>query len=311
MTLAINGLEITLGGATVLDGIDLRVEDGETLAVLGPSGSGKSTLLRAVAGLLAPSAGTVTRDGEDLAGLAAHRRGFGVVFQSYALFEHLDVSDNVAYGLRMRDVPKPDRRERVVAALALVGLGGYGARTIDTLSGGERQRVALARALVVEPEVLLLDEPLGAIDGALKGRLLEDLGRITVDRTALYVTHDHDEALTIGDRVALLRDGRLVAVDDPETLWTRPPDVWSARFLGHPNVYEDGGPFADGPCLVPERAVGVGGAIGGTVTDRRFAGDGWQVTADVGVPLRYRASTAPAIGESVSFTVEDVVDLAG
>jgi thiamine transport system ATP-binding protein len=310
VTLAIDGLGITLGGATILVGIDLHVEDGETLAVLGPSGSGKSTLLRAVAGLVEPSAGTVSRNGEDLAGLAAHRRGFGVVFQAYALFEHLDVSGNVAYGLRMRDVPKAERRERVGEALSLVGLGGYGPRTIDTLSGGERQRVALARALVVEPEVLLLDEPLGAIDVALKDQLLGDLQGITTGRTAIYVTHDHDEALTIGDRVALMREGRVVAIDTPERLWTSPPDPWSARFLGHPNVYEMS-PFADGPCLVPEQSVRPGADVTGPVIDRRFVGDGWQVTADVGVALRYRAASAPAIGESVSLTVEDVVDLEG
>ena len=308
MSLSLTDLRVSLGGSQILDGIDLEVADGETLAVLGPSGSGKSTLLRTIAGLVDPSTGTIVGHGTDLAGVAPHLRGFGVVFQAYALFEHLDVAGNVAYGLRMRNVPKPERRERVGGALALVGLGGYGDRDVDTLSGGERQRVALARALVVEPEVLLLDEPLGAIDVALKGQLLADLQRITTGRTAIYVTHDHDEALTIGDRVALMRGGRIVAIDAPEALWTAPPDVWSARFLGHPNVYESS-PFADGPCLVPEQSVRVGGDRSGIVSETRFVGDGWQVTADVGVPLRYRTTSAPAIGEEVSLAVDEVVGL--
>lgn len=281
MSLLLEGVSVELGGSRILHDITFDVAEGETLAILGPSGSGKSTLLRAVAGLVPTSEGRISLDGADLAGVAVHHRRFGVVFQSYALFDHLDVAGNVGFGPRMAGLRGRPLADAVTAALERVGLAGIVDRDVATLSGGERQRVALARALVVDPVALLLDEPLGAVDTALKEVLLAELAGIVATRTTLYVTHDHDEALTIGGRVALLRDGRLVAMGTPERLWSEPPDPWSARFLGHPNVYEDGGPFATHPVLVPERSIRVdpAGPLGATVTSSRFAGDGWRIAA--------------------------------
>ncbi len=311
MSLEVIDLDVDLDGLPTLVEVSLTVADGETVAVLGPSGSGKSTLLRTVAGLVAPVAGTIRWDGDDLADVPPHERGFGFVFQAYALFEHLDVAGNVAFGLELRGVPGPEVRRRVDETLDLVGLGGMADRSVDRLSGGERQRVALARALVIDPPLLLLDEPLGAIDVALKERLLGDVAGLLDDRTALYVTHDHDEALAIGDRVAILREGRLVAVDTPEGLWSRPPDAWSARFLGHRNVWEDASPFGPGPLLVPEQAIrpaDVG--VAATVTASRFVGDGWRVEADVdGIPVTFRCPDPMPTGTEVRLAADEVVAL--
>ncbi|MEX1288669.1 MAG: ABC transporter ATP-binding protein [Acidimicrobiia bacterium] len=311
MSLEVIDLDVDLDGLPTLVGVSLTVADGETVAVLGPSGSGKSTLLRTVAGLVAPVAGTIRWDGDDLADVPPHERGFGFVFQAYALFEHLDVAGNVAFGLELRGVPGPQVRRRVDETLDLVGLGGMADRSVDRLSGGERQRVALARALVIDPPLLLLDEPLGAIDVALKERLLGDVAGLLDDRTALYVTHDHDEALAIGDRVAILREGRLVAVDTPEGLWSRPPDAWSARFLGHRNVWEDASPFGPGPLLVPEQAIrpaDVG--VAATVAASRFVGDGWRVEADVdGTPVTFRCADPIPAGTEVRLAADEVVAL--
>jgi thiamine transport system ATP-binding protein len=307
VTLRLADVSVVYGDTTALAGVTVEVEPGETLALLGPSGSGKSTLLRAVAGIEPLSGGTVSLDGVDLTRVPVHERGFGVVFQSYALFEHLDVAGNVAFGLRMRG----STTAAATAALELVGLAGFGTRPVDSLSGGERQRVALARALAIDPPVLLLDEPLGAIDVALKARLLDDLARLVADRTTIYVTHDHDEALTIGDRVAVLREGRLVAIDTPERLWSSPPDVWTARFLGHPNVYADGGPFGAGPHLVPERSIRVGGTgVAATVVGCRFAGDRWRVEAEVdGEPVVFHDDVRRGVGADVSLSAGAVVPL--
>lgn len=309
MSLLIDRLSVDLDGTRILHDMTLEVADGETVAVLGPSGSGKSTLLRAVAGLVPPAAGTVSVDGRDLAGVPVHERGFGVVFQAYALFEHLDVAGNVAFGLRMRGLDRSEVQRRVADALDRVGLGGLGDRAVDTLSGGERQRVALARALVVDPVVLLADEPLGAVDVALKDRLLGDVGAVVADHTTLYVTHDHDEAMTIGDRVALLREGRLVAVGVPSELWSRPPDPWSARFLGHRNVYEDGGPFGEHPLLVPEASVVAGdGGLPGTVTASTFAGDAWRITARIDDDdVTFRSHEPIETGTTVHLSANQVV----
>ena len=238
--LAIENVTVCFGQLAALDGVTLDVGDGEIVAVLGPSGSGKSTLLRVIAGLQRPDAGRVVLDGEDLATIPPHRRGIGLVFQDHALFHHRDVRGNVAFGLRMRgdDGTAIDRRVREL--LELVGLAGYEHRAIATLSGGEQQRVALARALAPEPRVLLLDEPLGSLDRRLRDRLLEELGRIfaEVGVTALYVTHDQAEAFALGDRVAIMRTGRVAQVGTADELWARPADEDVARFLGLANVQD-------------------------------------------------------------------------
>lgn len=232
--LEIRGASITFGPTRALDQVDLVIETGERMALLGPSGSGKTTLLRAVAGLERLDAGSVSWDGRDMTALPAHERRFGLVFQDFALFPHLDVGRNVAFGLRMQGVEPSDRAERVREALARVDLDGFAGRPVSSLSGGQAQRVALARALVVRPRMLLLDEPLGALDRELRQRLAADL-RDLLDRlgiTALHVTHDQEEAFAVADRVALLAEGRILQVASPRDLWRSPATETVARFIG-------------------------------------------------------------------------------
>ena len=238
--LAVRDLVVRYPGAgrgapavTAVDGVSVDVPVGEVLALLGPSGCGKSSLLRAVAGLEPPTAGAVTWDGVDLAAVPVHRRGFGLVFQDGQLFPHRDVAGNVAYGLR--GMPRDARAARVAELLELVGLPGYDRRPVATLSGGERQRVALARSLAPRPRLLLLDEPLSALDRSLRERLADDLRRalVATGTTALFVTHDQDEAATVADRVAVMSAGRLLQVAAPETLWRRPATREVAEFLGY------------------------------------------------------------------------------
>lgn len=220
---------------TAVAGVDLDVAVGEILALLGPSGSGKSSLLRAVAGLEPVAAGSVSWDGRDVTDVPVHRRGFGLMFQEGQLFPHRSVGGNIAYGLAMSGVPRAVRARRVAELLELVGLEGYGPRPVSTLSGGQAQRVALARSLAPEPKLLLLDEPLSALDRGLRDRLtgeLHDILRRT-GTTALYVTHDHDEAFTVADRVAVMIDGHLAQVDEPARLWREPADRRVAAFLGY------------------------------------------------------------------------------
>ena len=254
--LRVEDVRVRFDGKAALDGASLEVGDGEVLTVLGPSGSGKTTLLRVVAGLQIPDGGHVLLDGVDLAGTPPHRRGIGLVFQDHALFPHRDVAGNVSFGLRMRGDPPERIASRTAELLALVGLTGFDQRSVGSLSGGEQQRVALARALAPEPRVLLLDEPLGSLDRRLRDRLLEDLDRLFTDVgvTAVYVTHDQAEAFTLGDRIAVMRDGRVVQVATPDELWANPVDGDTARFLGIENV-------VDGEVVRPE-AVSVRSAAG-------------------------------------------------
>jgi thiamine transport system ATP-binding protein len=232
--LGVEDVTVRFGEQAALDGVSLSLDDGEVVGVLGPSGSGKSTLLRVIAGLQLPDRGRVRLDGRDLARVAPHRRGIAMVFQDHALFDHRDVWGNVAFGLRMRGDSHAAIDRRVHELVGLVGLSGLERRAIATLSGGEQQRVALARALAPEPRVLLLDEPLGSLDRRLRDRLLDDLGALftELDVTALYVTHEQAEAFALGDRVAVLRDGRIAQVGTPDDVWARPADEDVARFLG-------------------------------------------------------------------------------
>lgn len=234
MTLRVHDLTVTYDDLVAVSGVDLTVHDGEVVALLGPSGCGKSTLLRAVAGLERPAGGTVSWDGRDLTGVPPHRRGFGLVFQDGQLFPHRDVAGNVAFGLRMSGMDRAARRERVAELLELVGLAGYQRRRVTELSGGEQQRVALARALAPRPRLLLLDEPLSALDRTLREQLAVDLAALLREAgaTALLVTHDHDEAFTLADRVAVMDAGRLRQVDTPDQVWRRPADERVAAFLG-------------------------------------------------------------------------------
>jgi thiamine transport system ATP-binding protein len=328
--LRLKGVEVRFGSIVALDGADLEVADGEQVTVLGPSGSGKSTLLRAVAGLEHPSAGAISWDGHDLARVPPHRRGFGLMFQDYVLFPHHDVAGNVAFGLRMHRQPKGRAEQRVTEVLEMVGLAGYERRRVTELSGGEQQRVALARALAPSPSLLMLDEPLGALDRTLRQRLVTELGTL-FDRlrlTILYVTHDQEEALALGDRVVLMREGRVETVLPPEELWRHPPTEFAARFLGLNNIAQahvDG----QGRAVTPWGAVAVpdgtpagqrsillrpegfrpdpAGTITGIVTTRRFRGD--RVLLDVAVdgapPLEVRADwpDLPVTGSELSLRV--------
>lgn len=226
-------------GKPVLAGISLQVAQGEVLALLGPSGSGKSTLLSIVAGLEQPDSGQVLWNGQDVTAVPPHQRGFGLMFQDYALFPHRDVFGNVAFGLQMAGQRAEATAASVQAALALVGLQGFERRDVNSLSGGEQQRVALARALASEPQLLMLDEPLGSLDRALRTHLVSQLASILRQQqlTSLYVTHDQEEAYAIADRVAILNAGHLAQIGTPEQLYRKPATVFVARFLGMQNIF--------------------------------------------------------------------------
>jgi thiamine transport system ATP-binding protein len=300
--------------------------------VLGPSGGGKSTLLRVIAGLEEPRAGRLELDGRDLAGVPAHERGVGLMFQDYALFPHRDVAQNVAFGLRMQGQGRDAARTRVRELLELVGLPGAEARPVSQLSGGEQQRVALARALAPRPRLLMLDEPMGSLDRALRERLPEELRAIfgELGLTVIYVTHDQDEALSVADRVVLLAEGRLVADGTPEALWTRPPSGWTARFLGFRNVASGrlAGNILDTPWgrLPAELAADVradgevtvvlrpaalvadaDGPIRGRVGARRFRGDHVLLLIEVdGAPTLHveaREGELPAVGDRIGLSL--------
>jgi spermidine/putrescine transport system ATP-binding protein len=225
-------------GKPLLEGVSLRVGRGETLCLLGPSGGGKSTLLRIVAGLEQAESGRVLWNGEDITRTPVHRRGFGLMFQDYALFPHLNVAENVAFGLRMQQLPGGRIQSEVAGALARVELAGFEHRRVADLSGGEQQRVALARALAPRPQLLMLDEPLGALDRALREQLGSQLRRLLreLQIPALYVTHDQEEAFGVAQRVALLHNGRIVQSGRPEELIAHPGSAWAADFLGLGNI---------------------------------------------------------------------------
>lgn len=253
-------LTLHFGSVAALDHFDLTVPDGHVVSVLGPSGCGKSTLLRAIAGLQSLEAGEVLWDGRSLRDTPPHRRGFGLMFQDYSLFPHKTVAGNVAFGLRMVGVDRAEVSRRVDAALERVGLRGYRDRSIGNLSGGEQQRVALARALAPEPRLLMLDEPLGALDRTLRERLLGELRQLFADLgiTAIYVTHDQEEAFALADHVVVMRDGRVEQEGGPEEVWRRPAGEWVARFLGLANIVE--ARLEDGWAVTPWARFRVSGA---------------------------------------------------
>lgn len=231
--LEVSDVTVSFGDLVAVDRADLSVEDGERVAVLGPSGSGKSTLLRAIAGLETLDSGTVSWDGLALDGIQPHRRRFGFMFQGYVLFPHMTVGENVAFGLRMDDRAPAEISDRVEEVLTWVGMEGFADRGVDRLSGGEQQRVALARTLAPRPRLIMLDEPLGALDRTLRERLLTEMTELLerAGTTTLYVTHDHDEASAIADRVAVMRSGRIIQVAPMDELRRAPADDWVADFL--------------------------------------------------------------------------------
>ncbi|GGS13705.1 ABC transporter ATP-binding protein [Actinokineospora fastidiosa] len=320
--LSVSGLTVRYGSVTAVSDVDLSIGDGEVLALLGPSGCGKSTLLRAVAGL-EPAEGTVCWDGADLADVPVHRRGFGLVFQDGQLFPHRDVAGNVAFGLRMQGRKSP---ERVAELLTLVGLAGYESRRVTSLSGGEQQRVALARALAPRPRLLLLDEPLSALDRSMREQLAMDLATLlrAAGTTAMVVTHDHDEAFTLADRVAVMNAGRVNQTGDPAEVWRRPVDEETARFLGCTTFLP--GRVANGvltcefgaiPLAAPDGAVHVGlrptalrpapAGVAGKVTGRVHRHDHVRLVVDAGraVDAVAEVTNAPSVGDEVTLTLDE------
>jgi putative spermidine/putrescine transport system ATP-binding protein len=276
--LRLDGLTKRWSEGVTVGPVGLAVEEGEIVALLGPSGSGKTTILRLLAGFEVPDAGTIAVQGDDVTRVAPAGRRFGMVFQHYALFPHLDVGANVAFGLH--GVPRPAAAERVARALARVDLAGFERRKVQELSGGQQQRVALARALAPEPRILLLDEPLSNLDPALRERTRRELRSVIkqVGITALFVTHEQEEAFDLGDRIALLRSGRLEQVGTPEDLYERPASLFAATFVGRSNVFR--GPAAaalgGGPGEVivvrPEQLRFGASGLEGVVVERRYTG---------------------------------------
>jgi thiamine transport system ATP-binding protein len=323
MALSVDHLSVRFGATVAVDDVSLSLDSGQILAVLGPSGCGKSTLLRAVAGLEQATAGGVAYDGQDLAGVPTHKRGFALMFQDGQLFDHQTVAGNVGYPLRLRHESRRAVAARVEELLELVGLDGYGGRPPATLSGGERQRVALARALAVRPRLLLLDEPLSALDRTLRERLAVELREILVGAgtTALLVTHDHDEAFAVADRMALMRSGRLVQEGTLDQVWSAPADPEAARFLGYATVLEGqrAARLLDAAGAPPGRAIALrrsalrvqpGGALTGVVTEARVTPEQTRVVVDVeGFGLLDAVADVPLV-VPVGETVDLAVDLA-
>ncbi|WP_191485497.1 ABC transporter ATP-binding protein [Pseudomonas sp. FEN] len=240
MTLAVQFTHVSrqFGEVKAVDRVSIDIQDGEFFSMLGPSGSGKTTCLRLIAGFEQPSAGSIRIHGEEAAGLPPYQRDVNTVFQDYALFPHMNVRDNVAYGLKVKGVDKRERLNRAEEALGMVALAGYGERKPVQLSGGQRQRVALARALVNRPRVLLLDEPLGALDLKLREQMQGELKKLQrqLGITFIFVTHDQTEALSMSDRVAVFNKGRIEQVDSPRNLYMKPATAFVAEFVGTSNV---------------------------------------------------------------------------
>jgi iron(III) transport system ATP-binding protein len=238
IAIAVEGVAVRFGESVALRSVSLTVEPGELVLLLGPSGCGKSTLLRSIAGFVTPDAGRVLFDGEDVTGLPPHRRQIGMVFQSFALFPHLSVGENVAFGLREQRRPSSEISERIERSLSDVKMGGFSSRRVDQLSGGEQQRVALARALVTRPRCLLLDEPLSNLDAGLRHSMREEIRRVCKEHglTTLYVTHDQKEALAIADRIAVMKAGKIEQVGSPWEIYRAPRSRSVATFLGETNL---------------------------------------------------------------------------
>ncbi|MFD8835356.1 ABC transporter ATP-binding protein [Streptomyces griseofuscus] len=239
MSIRFDSVTVAYDGNVVLDSLDLTVEPGEVMALLGPSGSGKTTALRAVAGFVRPTSGRVLLGGRDVTDLPPYRRGIGMVVQQYALFPHLRVDENVAFGLKARGTARSEIRQRVGEALEMTGMAGYARRHPRELSGGQQQRVAIARALAIRPGVLLLDEPLSALDAQLRSGMLAELARLhreLPEVSMLYVTHDQVEALTLADRIAVMDKARLRACGTPKDLYRAPADAFTASFVGGANL---------------------------------------------------------------------------
>ncbi|MCM5557638.1 ABC transporter ATP-binding protein [Pleomorphomonas sp. JP5] len=324
----LTGIAKAFGKVTALDAMDLVIDDGELVCLLGPSGSGKSTLLRVIGGFETPSEGTIAIDGVDVTHLPPERRPTAMVFQSHALWSHMTVHGNIAFGLKLRRLPRTEIRERVEKVLDLVGLAGYGARLPSQLSGGQQQRVALARSLVIEPKILLLDEPFASLDQHLRERLRDEVRDIQqrLGITAVFVTHGQDEALAISDRIVVLADGRMQQVGRPGEIYAEPKTAFVAGFIGAMNMLDgtlaEGEVVAGGLRLAAEGAGPARLAIrpedialtepedGRTVTVRRMIDFGSHVVIDSaladGTHLRIQTDKTIRVeaGERVGIHVE-------
>ncbi|TNC51203.1 ABC transporter ATP-binding protein [Rubellimicrobium rubrum] len=275
----LRGVHKHYGDYHALRGIDLEIRQGEFFSLLGPSGCGKTTLLRTIAGFETPSSGTLMIDGRDMAGVPANHRPTNMVFQSYAIFPHLSVAENVGFGLRRDPRPRDQKSRAVAEALEMVGLGGYGSRAAHALSGGQRQRVALARALILKPKVLLLDEPLSALDKKMREQMQVELIRLqrTVGITFILVTHDQEEALVMSDRIAVMFEGEIGQMADPERLYRRPNTKRVAEFIGKMNLLPGDVAIEGNQILVDTAGLGRGAieaeqAPGGVMPGRTTVG---------------------------------------
>ncbi|MCE2490106.1 MAG: ABC transporter ATP-binding protein [Anaerolineae bacterium] len=313
----------SFGDTQVLSNVSLELQNGEIVCLLGPSGCGKTTLLRIIAGLETPDAGDLRFQGRDLGDVPVHERNFGLMFQDHALFPHMTVAQNVAFGLRMRGQERVE--ERTSETLSLVGLQAMGQRDVSTLSGGEQQRVALARSLAPRPSLLMLDEPLGSLDAGLRERLLPELRQIFVEtgQTVITVTHDQQEASAIADRIAILNAGRIEQCDTPQVVYARPRNAFVAGFMGLGNpvcrewlVAQTGATFAGHSFLLHpagmRRANAAGNAgvmLEGNLAQRSYEGESWRLTVHVaGKTFRFRlpleVSPVPEAGARVRLQID-------
>ncbi len=270
------------GSVVALDGVNLEIGAGELFFLLGASGCGKTTLLRCIAGLETPTDGSIFFGDSNVTSVAPHKREAAMVFQSYALWPHLTVGQNIAFGLEERKVPKVEIKKRVAEALEMVRLGGYGERSIDQMSGGQQQRVSLARALVVKPRCLLLDEPLSNLDAQLRVEMRREIRRIVKDNglTAIYVTHDQEEALAMADRMAILSEGKIAQVGTPEQVYRAPVNSQIANFIGETNLISGE--------VVETNASTCSVAVGGIVLAGKVSSCAWQPTTGAGVLVSIR-----------------------
>lgn len=238
--LSIKNLQKSFGDVTALSGFSLDINSGEFITILGPSGCGKTTLLRIIAGLETADSGEIFLDGNNLSELQPEKRDVNTVFQNYALFPHMNVFDNISYGLKLKKTPKSEIALRVSEVLELVQLGGYEKRKVNQLSGGQKQRVAIARAIVLKPKVLLLDEPLGALDYKLRVSMQEELKKMQkeIGTTFVYITHDQEEALNLSDRIVLMSNAHIEQVGTPEEIYKKPQSIYAAKFIGEPNIFK-------------------------------------------------------------------------
>ena len=313
--LVLAGIGKTYGDFTAVQDVSLSVRRGEFVTILGPSGSGKTTTLMMIAGFIYPSSGSITVRGQNITYMPPHRRDLGMMFQNYALFPHLTIADNVAFPLRMRRMKREEIRERVRSALELVQLREHADKFASQLSGGQQQRVALARALVYGPSLLLMDEPLAALDKGLREHMQIQIKRIQKASgvTIIYVTHDQDEALAMSDRVVVMDKGRIRVVDSPTRLYERPSSDFVAQFVGETNLMAgvvtdvaNVGQAASGAAAAPEASVDVGAGVSFPVCGALAKGDRISVSVR---PERLRCTTEPVEGFCLPATVSETIYL--